>query len=262
VIDPVLRDAMAAAEAAAPGIRVAPERFAAHVARHAGPDRALAALRLDHLWLACAASDGDAAAIARIVAHCFERAAGAVRALGGPAGLADEALQRVRTLLFVGTAGKPPKIAEYAGRGDLPGWIRTIALREAYALLAPPREVPTPDQRLGGYALPAADPGVALMKDQYGDRFKQALADALAALPDTTRTELRRYYLEGLGLEQIAALEGVAASTISRRLDKARRTLHETTRRLLAERLRVDDAELDSILRLLDSRLDLSRSAV
>jgi len=253
---------MAAAEAAAPGIRVAPERFAAHVARHASADRPLAMLRLDHLWLACAAADGSAAAIERIVANEFERAATAVRALGGPAGLADEALQRVRTLLFVGSGARTPKIADYAGRGDLAGWIRTIALREAYALLAPPREVPTADHRLGGYALPAGDPGVELMKEQYGERFKQALADALAALPDATRGELRRYYLEGLGLEQIAALEGVAASTISRRLDKARRALHETTRRLLAERLRVDDAELDSILRMLDSRLDLSRSAV
>jgi RNA polymerase sigma-70 factor (ECF subfamily) len=100
------------------------------------------------------------------------------------------------------------------------------------------------------------------MKRRYGASFKQALADALARLPDETRRELRRYYVEGLGLEQIAALEGVAASTVSRRLEKARRTLHDETRRALAASLRIPDGEVDSILRVLDSRLELSRGAL
>jgi RNA polymerase sigma-70 factor (ECF subfamily) len=255
----IVRDAAASA----PGVHLPPERFVAHVARWIPPDRppreALAALRLDHLYLACAAADGQVAAIALIERHCFDRAAAALRSVGA---IADEALQRVREHLFVGKAGRAPKIADYAGRGDLGSWIRTTAMREAFHLLAPSREVPVDDRKLGGYALPAADPAVELMKRRYGQSFKQALADALARLPDATRIELRRYYLEGLGLEQIAALEGVAASTVSRRLEKARRTLHDETRRALAASLRVADDEVDSILRVLDSRLELSRGAI
>jgi RNA polymerase sigma-70 factor (ECF subfamily) len=254
--------AVAAARADAPGVEVPPERFAAHVARwlrtDEDPRRALAQLRVDHLWIACAAAAGDAAAIALVEARHLDRAIAALRSMQD---VADEALQRVRELLFVAKGERPPRIADYAGRGDLAGWIRTTAMREAFALLAPSREQPVGDRELAGFAIDG-DPAVEIMKRQYGATFKQALADALAALPDATRVELRRYYIEGLGLEQIAAIEGVAASTVSRRLEKARRALHDETRKTLASQLRVDNDEVDSILRLLESRLEVSRSAI
>ena len=237
------------------GVDIATERFAAHVAGWLRPDedpqRALGQLRLDHLWIACAAADGNAAAIALIEARHLDRA---IAALHSMANVADEALQRVRELLFV-----KGRIASYAGRGDLAGWIRTTAMREGLALLAPAKEVPAGDR---DFMLPSADPAIEMMKQQYGASFKKALAGALAALPDETRVELRRYYIEGLGLEQIAALQGVAASTVSRRLEKARRMLQDETKKALASELRVDADEVDSILRLLDSRLELSRSAI
>jgi RNA polymerase sigma-70 factor, ECF subfamily len=242
---------------------VPPEAFVAHAARWIRPDReplaALAELQLDQLYLAFAAARGEAAAIAEIEAHHLERARAALRSFD--AATADEALQRMREALFVARGDRAPRIGDYAGRGDLAGWIRTTALREAFHLVAPTRSVAN-EAALDGYALPAADPAIELMKRQYGASFKQALAGALARLPEATRTTLRRYYVEGLGLEQIAALEGVVASTISRRLDKARRELHDETRRALADSLRVSDSEVDSILELLDSRLELSRSAL
>lgn len=249
----------AAAACAESGVDVPLERFAAHVARWLRPDddprRALAQLRIDQLWIACAAGHGDAAAIALVERHHLDRA---VAALRGMQGVADEALQRVRELLFVGKQGRP-RILDYGGRGELAGWIRTTAMREAFALLAPAREVPAGDREL---LLPSGDPALEWMKQQYGAAFKQALAGAIAALPAETREVLHRYYIEGLGLEQIAAIAGVAASTISRRLDKARRALEAATRSALAAELRIADDEVDSILRLLDSRLELSRSAL
>jgi RNA polymerase sigma-70 factor len=248
-----------AAARAGTGIDAPAERFAAHVARWLRPDEdprgALAQLRIDQLWVACAAGHGDAAAIALVEQRYLTRAADALR---GMHDVADEALQRVRELLFVGKQGRP-RILDYAGRGELAGWIRTTAMREAFALLSPRREQPAGDREL---LLPSADPALELMKQQYGASFKGALAGALAALPAETRDVLRRYYIDGLGLEQIAALDGVAASTISRRLDKARRALETATREALAAALRIGDDEVDSILRLLDSRLELSRSAL
>lgn len=260
-IDAALASAIDAAEAGAPGVELDREKFAAHLGRWLRPDQppreAIAALHLDQLWLACAAAEGSAAAVALIEQRHVGRAVAALRGMGN---VADEALQRMREILFVARADRPPRIADYGGRGDLAAWIRTTAMREAFQLLAPAKEAPVDEQALGGYALPGTDPAVELMKQQYGASFKQALADAMAQLPQQTRIELRRYYIEGLGLEQIAALEGVAPSTISRRLDKARRALHEATRRALAVSLHVGDEEVDSILRLLDSRLDMSRS--
>jgi hypothetical protein len=60
----------------------------------------------------------------------------------------------------------------------------------------------------------------------------------------------------------MAREHGVAPSTISRRLAKSREALFVETRRALMERLGVAEEELDSILRLLESRLDLSRGAL
>lgn len=262
-LDAELRRVTAELAASYPGIRLSAERFVAHLARWLRPGEdplaALGALRLDPLWLACAAADGEPAAIAAIEAGHLDRARAALASFDRAT--ADEALQRMRELLFVARGDRPPRIAEFAGRGELSGWIRTTALREAFHLVAPAREVAA-GERVEAGLLPAADPAVELMKRQYGPRFKQALGDALARLPDATRATLRRYYLEGLGLEQIAALDGVAASTVSRRLDKARRALADETRRALAAALGVAGDEVDSIVRLLDSRLELSRSAV
>jgi len=243
------------------GVRIAHQRFTAHVAQWLRPDEppeAALRLKLDQLWLARAAADGDSDAVAEIEAKYLERAVAALRSF--ERAVADEAIQRMRELLFVARGDRPPRIAEFSGRGDLAGWIRTTALREAFHLVAPTREVRGAE--LDSYALPASDPGLELMKRTYGASFKQALAAAFGRLPDATRLAIRRYYLDGMGLEEIAALEGVAASTVWRRLDKARRELHAETRRALAEHLRVDDDELDSILNMLDSRLELSRSVV
>jgi hypothetical protein len=46
---------------------------------------------------------------------------------------------------------------------------------------------------------------------------------------------------------------------VSRRLDRARRALHDETRKTMAASLQVADAELDSIIRLIDSRMEMSK---
>ena len=262
-VESELRRVTAELAAAYPRISLTPERFVAHVARWLRPDEdplaALRTLHLDQLWLACAAAAGNSVAVAAIESSCLDRARAALASFD--ATTADEAMQRMRELLFVARGERPPRIADFSGRGDLAGWIRTTALREAFHLVAPARQVAN-ERAIENYVLPGGDPAVELMKQQYGAAFKHALAAALAKLSDSTRTTLRRYYLEGLGLEQIAALEGVVASTVSRRLEKARKELHDETRSALAAGLRVSDDEVDSIVRLLDSRLDLSRSAV
>src|SRR6185503_6948987 len=99
---------------AATEIRVAHDRFAAHVAQWIRPDEtsadALGRLRLDQLWLARAAADGDSAAVAEIERTCFERATAALRSFDRS--VADEALQRMRELLFVARGDRPPRIAD------------------------------------------------------------------------------------------------------------------------------------------------------
>lgn len=265
-LERALLRALERAEAAFPGLGLARERFVAHLARWLPQDRSpragLETLRVDELYLACAAAEGQAAAVALIEAHHLDKARAALARNAGTAAVADEALQRVREALFVGTAGRPPKIGTYGGRGQLARWIRTAAMRAAMDLLGPAREIPVSGEDMGRFPVRDDDPAIEMMKREYGASFKQALNRAFAELPAQTRDELRLYYLEGLGVEQIGAMYGIAASTVSRRLDRARRMLRDRTRAALAEELRVDGAELDSILRMIATRLELSRGAL
>ena len=265
-LEQALDQALGRAEAAFPDVKLEREAFVAHLARWLPPDRparaGLDALQIEELYVACAAAAGRPAAIAAIEARYFDKAKAALARNPGTASVADEALQRVRESLFVGTARRPPKIGEYSGRGDLARWIRTTAMRTAMDLLSPAREIAVSDEAISRFPLPDDDPAIELMKREYGASFKQALHDALAELPRETRHEIRLYYIDGLGVEQIGAMYGIAASTVSRRLEKARRLLRDKTRAALARHLRVGDDELDSILRMIATRLDVSRSAI
>jgi RNA polymerase sigma-70 factor (ECF subfamily) len=265
-LEQALTQALARAEALSPEVRLGREAFVTHLARWLPADRSpregLASLSVDELYLTCAAAEGRPAAVALIEARYFGKARKALARNAGTASIADEALQRVREALFVGTPRRPPKIGEYSGRGDLARWIRTTAMRTAMDLLSPTREIAVSDEAIARFPLLRDDPAIEMMKREYGASFKQALSEALAELPQQARDELRLYYFEGLGVEQIGAMYGIAASTVSRRLDKARRLLREKTRAALAQHLRVDDGELDSILRMIATRLELSRSAI
>ena len=265
-LEQALERALARAEAVSPAVRLGREAFVAHLARWLPPDRSpragLEMLHVEELYVACAAAEGRPAAIALIEARYFGKAKAALARNAGTASVADETLQRVREALFVGTARRPPKIGEYSGRGDLARWIRTTAMRTAMDLLSPAREIAVSDEAISRFPLPEDDPAIELMKREYGASFQQALHEALAELPGQAREELRLYYIEGLGVEQIGAMYGIAASTVSRRLEKARRLLRDKTRAALAQHLRVDDGELDSILRMIATRLDVRRSAI
>jgi RNA polymerase sigma-70 factor, ECF subfamily len=267
-LDPLLEDIVDRSRRANAGIDVEAGAFVAYVADRLPRGRdvrdALAELRVEDLYLACACNDGDPAAVARASSEAFAKARAALARLRGQASLSDDVLQHVREVLFVGAGGprgRPPRIASYSGKGDLARWIRTVAMRVAMDKLAPSKEIATSEEIVADFRLPTDDPQLELMKREYGERFKAALARAVAKLPSETRAELRAYYLDGRGLEEMAAEQGVAPSTISRRLAKARRSLWEETRRSLLATLGVSDGELDSILRLLQTRLELSRGA-
>jgi RNA polymerase sigma-70 factor (ECF subfamily) len=59
-------------------------------------------------------------------------------------------------------------------------------------------------------------------------------------------------------VEQIGRMEGTHKSTVSRWLARAREALFDEVRKRLKERLKVSASELDSLLGVLQSQLDLS----
>ncbi len=246
-----------------PRVKVADDLFWEFLARRMPPDRdlleVLDELKCVDLYLACACLEGDDRA-----ARAFERAYFPVldRALAGVCGRtgqADDVKQSVYQKVFVGEEGRDAAIHKYDGVGDLRAWVRVTAVRMALNLKRDgKRERPlSPDILV---TLPKGGPGPEedYLKRVYSDAFKRAFGRALAALDHKQRNLLRYYYLDGLTVEQIGTIYRVHKATISRRLAEIRELLLTETRNSLIRELDVDRSEFDSIMRLIQSRMDVS----
>lgn len=102
------------------------------------------------------------------------------------------------------------------------------------------------------------DPELALLRERYCDEVRRALAGALDQLAERQRNVLRQYYVDGLTIDQLAALYKVDRATTARWVVNARSAILVGTRDLLAQSLGATSAEIDSILRLVRSQLELS----
>lgn len=205
---------------------------------------------------ACAA--GDTEALARFDATYAPLMRAVARRFGSD-DFATEVVQLVHRRLLVAEDAVAPRIAEYRGQGPLAGFVQAVTVRLALNLQkASGRHVAA----LGDDALldtPAGDddPELAAIKRRYRAEFKEAFAVAMASLEDAPRNALRLHYLDGLTLADLGRLYGWSVPTASRRLAAARETLLTATRRALGERLELTAAEVDSVLRLIESRLSV-----
>lgn len=261
-IEPALATMVAAAAAAWPDVRVPDDVFMAHVAARMpeGPlPEALAALRGDDLYLACACGRGDPAALA-----AFEASFGADlrAALGrfvrGDAAASSDLAQQVRERLFVGKGASAAKIGEYSGRGQLRNWLRAVTARVALnALDGARRELPLEEEMLA--QMPStADPLLDHMKRTYRAEFKTAFEAAVQALSAEDRSLLSQHFIDGLNIDEIALIHGVHRATAARWLGRARDAILVGTRGALTERLGTSTEELESIMRLIASDLEVS----
>ena len=254
--EPALAEALAASRAAWPGIEVAPDRFLAHLTRRVSRDVPLAdALRgvcVADLFLACAIEAGDAAALRVFETAYLAQVEAAIAHLDGGTALADDVRVAVRERVLA--HGGKAKIAEYRGRGDLRGWLRVVAVREALQLVrARRREAPLPDD-----LATRLEAGTAAMTADEQRVYRDAFAAALATLTARERNLLRQHYLHGATVDELGALYGVHRATPARWIAQIRDTLLRRTRRHVGEALRLTGTELDSAMDKLASHLDYS----
>jgi RNA polymerase sigma-70 factor (ECF subfamily) len=266
-----LRGVVDAARGAWPDVELGAESFVGFVAEKipegARVERALASLRTDELYLTLACARGDARALARfeqVLAPAVDRAIGRV---GGSAGQRrEDVLQRVRQRLLAprsADATALPRVADYSGRGPLGAWLQVIAIRGAVDVLQRnARERPTEGDELEEALGADAGPELAYFKRLYRDEFKAAFAEAIAALSPRERTILRQHALDGLSIDRLAALYQVHRATAARWVEAARRAALEHTQAALGRRLRVGPDELESVMRLVRSQLDISLPAL
>ena len=108
-------------------------------------------------------------------------------------------------------------------------------------------------------ALPApGDLGLALVKAEYRTAVAGALREAARELAPGDRHLLRQHLVEHHTIDQLAAVLGIHRATAARRITRATEELAALTRRRLADQLAVSAAELDDIVALVWSQLEVS----
>jgi RNA polymerase sigma-70 factor (ECF subfamily) len=245
-------------------IDLADAAFAEHLGRCGAPVEIGgdgAGIHAEDLYLCCAALRGSSLAVEQLRRANRPVLAGYLRHVDGSPAFVDEIEQRLWDTLLVGTIDSPPKLAGYAGRGPLAGWLGVSAQRLALMQRRGEAAEERAADRLGIEAdLLEADPELAFVKDRLRDQFRGALNSGLEALSDRDRLIYRLHVVDGLSLDRIAKMYGVAQSTVSRRMASARDSIVAEAKRVLREELHIAPEEYESLARLLVSRLDLSVS--
>jgi RNA polymerase sigma-70 factor, ECF subfamily len=265
---PILERALQIAESAWPGFRVPPETFFERLGqcvREEGPDLAgaLAAVEAADVYHCCACLHGDTAALETLERTHLATVPAFIAHLDHSGDFVQEVSQLVRHKLLVAEEGTAPKLAQYLGHGPLHSFVAVVAQRTALDLLRKQKRMPVlEDSALERYLSSSADPAMTLVKARLRSQFEEALKAALGRLSLRERTALRLTLIAGLTLDKVAAMYNVNASTVSRWLTGAREQLLDDMKAFLKERRNLDPAELESIVRLVRSQVDVSLSGI
>jgi RNA polymerase sigma-70 factor (ECF subfamily) len=259
-LDDSVRVAHEAGAAAWPGVDLSIDDFARHVERLlAGSDVAeVLARQGEDLFLACACAQGNLRAIELFSRYVLSSVPAMVGHILPECALVDDLLQSLHEQMLVPCESSPPRIAAYRGTGSLAGWVRITATRAAIRmkksaarftgekLLDPRPEVST------------VGPEAMYVRRHYVPVLNAAILAAIDALPAGVRELLHSYYVDGLTIDQLAERDGIHRATAARRVQSARVLLLAHVRERAAGRLGVPDEEIDSLIHLVASCLEIS----
>jgi RNA polymerase sigma-70 factor (ECF subfamily) len=258
---------VAEARATWPTVPLGDEDFVAHLADRWATRRdealPLDGLRTSDLFLACAAARGVRQAIELVDERFIRKLDGYLHRLAGDPGLADDVRQSLRQILLVAGEEGPPKLATYAGRGDLLGFVKVTAARLAVrAKQRANREGPSASEALEA-RFEEVDVEAERIRALYRPLFKAALARALDDLPARDRLLLEQHYADDLGIDELGRLHGVHRATAARWLQGIRDDVRARVRRTLMAEVRMTGAACDSLMGFLaeDLRMTLGLSA-
>lgn len=240
-----------------PELSLADEVFLPFLLRHIPepPEtpEGLLQLHLADLYLLCAYRRGDPAAARILESRHLPRLRAALGRLRVAPAEAQDIAQSVCKRLLEETG------ANYSGRGELVAWMVIAAVRAASTLRRKgKREVELDDELFEEDDVSGDDADLAYLKRQYREQFKLAFAEALQALSARDRTLLRYHTVDRLNIAQIGTLYNVHRATVARWLAAAREQLLTDTRKALMRRADIAASEVDSVLRLIQTQLDIS----
>ena len=244
------------------------DAFLAHwasvLSSRAGLREQLSATHAADLLLAHACVAGHPGALAHLQREVLRQLAPALRKVEPRAAFFDEVQQLLLDHLLVPREGQAPRLATFAGQSSLLHWLRAVALRLALNLRRSARRSPeiASDLPALDVAAPVREPQLELLRHRLGASFSEALRGAFAKLGQRERSLLRLHYLEGLNLRQIGESYQVDKSTVSRWLSDARDVLLTSVRSELETRHGISRAEVDSLIRALNSGVELSLASL
>jgi RNA polymerase sigma-70 factor (ECF subfamily) len=256
-LDAALDEAIGAALDAWP--ELAPDRtaFARFLGERIPSDvDAIEALRgrRPELYLVFACLRGDPTATELLDRRYFAGLADRLVRQRIPEDVATETVQQLRMKVFT---GPKPLLLAYSGTGDLHGWLRITALRAAIRLQRGEMRRSDRDQETA-LADGTLDAGLQYQRKLYQEEFRAAFAEAVGKLTTRERNLLKHSVLYGANSDDLGALYQVHRATAARWLAAARERLALETQRGMLARLRIERSEYESILRLIQSQLDVS----
>ncbi|WP_228559458.1 MULTISPECIES: transcriptional regulator [Myxococcus] len=256
-----LREA-ASLQCAAPEPLVFARHLGARLSEAEDPVVALERLHARDLALALACAQGTPGAADLFEAQVLRKLHGSLARLHSSPTFVDEVLQALRGNLLMPRPDSPPRLLGYAGVGSLLHWVNISAVRLALRM----RKAQGQEARVDAEML-AADPAqggleLGLVREEARSHVRAAFVQAVASLDDEDRELLRLHFVEHLSLARMGELYGVHKSTLSRRLSGVKALLETRTHEGLTERLSLSQEELDSMMRAVHGRLDVSLSGL
>jgi len=255
-------DLVERAKAAHPQFAVDPAAFAGHLEACAQAAGGAARLNAEDLYLAFASAKGDREALALVEKHYLAKVSAFIGHLRREPSFVDEVRQHLRERMLIGPAsprGRSPKILDYSGRGPLGAWMRVSAMRQALDLI----EKEKPQRPLDGEGeedqlAATVDPELLAIRQRHLPQFREAFRRALDSLDARERNLLRFYLVDGLNIGRIGEIFGKSRATIGRMVIDCRKKLLEETRRNLGALTGASEGDVLSLIRLLQSGLDVS----
>lgn len=249
-----------ASRAAYPDIEVDPATFAGELAqRSATAEVAIDAMKGPDVYLAVACGAGNPRAIEIVRGFLASEVAFASRKTTASADQLAEVTANLSRILFVDEGARPAAVRNYSGRGDLKSYLRVIAIREVMRVVnRDRREVAIDDAELFDRLVPASDPELSILRARYRETVDDAMRAAVATLDERGRALLRYAFVDGWNVDRIGELYDVHRATAARWVAAVREQLGDEIRNQLAMRLHVRADEVDSIVRMVQSRIDVS----
>lgn len=169
--------------------------------------------------------------------------------------LVDDALQNLRQKLLLGDS---PRLETYQSTGHLRAWLQVVGVRVCQDLARQrgarwARESALKDDWPASTG--ALDARVE--REELDGLFVEALREVIRSLPPRERYALRMHVLAGWNVTQIGEALGIHRASAARWIVAAKDKINASVRALLAERLELDKDELNRVLDLFSTQLNV-----